>query len=81
MRANEFIKENGIEKARELYNSDDWSTVSEIFLHDLRLLIDSHEIVGNLGGLDCVKFKLKLYESVSVVNRLKQAIADVESCQ
>ena len=96
MRANEFIKRHGLEEARKMYNSDDWSTVSDIFLHDLKRLIESHDLVGNFGGLKRAKRILKRsYQSwgtkVSVVwndkpfqcniSDLEQAIADVESCQ
>ena len=80
MRPNEFIKENGIEKAIELYNSDDWSTVSDIFLHDLKCLIDSHDLVKAVGGLR--KAKARASNTFRPVGKnLLQAIADVESCQ
>ena len=92
MRPNEFIKENGIEKAIELYNSNDWSTVSEIFLHDLKRLIGSHDLLDEIDGIDgaqdriyiceiddCTSFSLGGY--VYEISRIKQAIADVESCQ
>ena len=48
---------------------------------DVKKPIESHELINELGGLNCVKFKLGLYDSVSVISRLKQAITDVESCQ
>lgn len=96
MRANEYIKQYGLDKARELYNSDDWSTVSEYFLISLKRLIESHELVETYNGINGAKntlnlfvasIEIGLYHGVDGVNseleipRIKQAIADVESCQ
>ena len=80
MKANEFIKRHGLEEARKMYNSDDWSTVSDIFLHDLKCLIDSHDLVKAVGGLR--KAKARASNTFRPVGKnLLQAIADVESCQ
>ena len=46
-------------------------------ISDLKRLVESHELVENWGGLDDAKFALQL---VRYPERLKQAIADVESC-
>lgn len=46
-------------------------------LVELKRLVESHELVENWGGLDDTKFALQL---VRYPERLKQAIADVESC-
>ena len=43
----------------------------------LRQIVESHELIENWGGLDDAKFALQL---VRYPERLKQAIADVESC-
>ena len=84
MRPNEFIKENGIEKAIELYNSDDWSTVSDIFLHDLKRLIESHDLVQNMGGIDKSReIAIKEGDRGHIINEglILGSIRDVESCQ
>ena len=44
---------------------------------EVKRLVESHELVENWGGLDDAKFALQL---VRYPERLKQAIADVESC-
>ena len=44
-------------------------------------LKDSHEIVEKLGGLDKAKEVFSEIEAGDYAERLKQAIADVESCQ
>lgn len=102
MRANEYIREHGLDKARELVETSPLEKREErtdtkhykgglcefkhthldvcIDVNKLKHLIESHDLINELGGLNCVKFKLGLYDSVSVISRLKQAIADVESC-
>lgn len=48
-----------------------------VSLNDLKRLVESHELVEKLGGLDEAKIYVPDgYKS----ERLKQAIADVESC-
>ena len=49
---------------------------------EVKRLVESHELVESCGGLQSVGEKLThgLYESRAVIERLKQAIADVESC-
>lgn len=51
--------------------------------NDLKRLVESHELIETLGGLEAVREKLthRLYESRAVISRLEQAIADVEACQ
>jgi hypothetical protein len=52
-------------------------------MSDLKRLVESHELVESCGGLESVGEKLThgMYESRAVIDRLKQAIADVEACQ
>ena len=77
MKANEYIKKYGVDCAKEIlaHNQD---LVNIGFFIDLKRLVESHELVENWGGLDDAKFALQL---VRYPERLKQAIADVESCQ
>ena len=94
MKANEFVKKYGFDGAYELWQgsfhllknnlcilsgsvcrlSDNEPLFS---LGELKHLVESHELVENWGGLDDAKFALQL---VRYPKRLKQAIADVESC-
>mgnify|MGYP003622312524 CR=1 FL=1 len=63
-------------------------------LDDLKRLVESHELVESRGGLDAAKHELILLQKhlnntfgyVTIITsekieNLKQAIADVESCQ
>ena len=76
MKANEFFKAMGINAVRQFLENDNIRTKE---MHDdLKRLVESHELVENWGGLDDAKFALQL---VRYPDRLKQAIADVESCR
>ena len=76
-----YFKKNGLQRSRELVEmgfgfcglEDGLSFHTE----QLKRLVESHELVENWGGLDDAKFALQL---VRYPERLKQAIADVESC-
>ena len=75
MNANEFFKAMGVKSVKQFLENDNIRTKE---MHDnLKRLIESHELVENWGGLDDAKFALQL---VRYPERLKQAIADVESC-
>lgn len=76
MKANEYIKKYGTDCAKEIlkHNQD---LVNVGFFINLKRLVESYELVENWGGLDDAKFALQL---VRYPERLKQAIADVESC-
>ena len=96
MKANEFVKKYGIDKAKELVSSI-INTVSvnghvcdpcfitddgeHVGYNDLKRLVESHEMVEALGGL---KASLYLRNHNMLMKehlpRIKQAIADVENC-
>ena len=113
MKANEFVREHGLEKARELvktspldkrekpkdmmYIPNDTfvykSTPLDICVDVIKLksLIESHDLLDEIDGVDgardriylceidgCTSFSLGGY--VYEVSQVKQAIADVESC-
>ena len=86
MNAVEFVKKFGWEEAKKKNSEGDdfyvWRRDKEFF-KDLNRLVESHELVESCGGLQSVGEKLThgLYESRAVIERLKQAIADVESCK
>ena len=94
MKANEFFKSMGIDGVRKFVKHN--NIRSGDMLNELKRLIESHDFVENYGGLHCAKHSLKLfissiamglYHGVDGANaemeipKLKQAIADVESCQ
>ena len=72
MKANEFFKKVGIDAVISYL-----AAFEDDLTNDLKRLVESHELVENWGGLDDAKFALQL---VRYPERLKQAIADVESC-
>ena len=96
MKANEFVKENGIEKCKRILDDLTDQGHNGDFYKELKRLAESHELVSNFGGLKRAKRILKkAYTSfntmISVVwndkpfqcniQKLENAIADVESCQ
>ncbi|MBF7690697.1 hypothetical protein I2F30_11965, partial [Acinetobacter sp. SCC474] len=52
------------------------------YIDDLKRLIESHELVEKMGGIECLK-DMALYgvTQEKFRDQLKQAIADVESFQ
>ena len=102
MRANEFVKEFGMVKSRDVVKNapkDDCSysieigtyldryafSKYEVYIDDLKRLVESHNLVGRFGGLYMVKadvMDLDGWEKTSPYwMKIQQAIADVESCQ
>ena len=95
MKANEFVKKFGWEKAKKIvggfnYNSSNKFITSlkdnsAIHIDDLKRLVESHELVEKVGGLE----NAKTFDEDSVyciahltdLDSLKKSIADVESCQ
>lgn len=79
MKANEFIKKYGLDEAkRALLITDNCSIGNEYFVSELERLIESHEIIKEMHGLE--KDFTDLVWNMSL-EKLDQAIADVESCQ
>jgi len=94
MKANEFIKKFGWDAViNELKNTQDSVIVMWLgsqsndyaLVNDLKRLVESHEFVESYGGLfEAKTYADSEYRSLSapqITKRLKQAIADVESCQ
>ena len=83
MKANEFVKKFGLDRAKQFVNADStahalvFATTGVSFI-DLKRIVESHELVEKHGGLKEAYLKIGFY-SVNA-EELKQAIADVESC-
>ena len=87
MKAKKFIQKFGWNDARVCILNcacpeDRWfmrrgDLVSDQDFDDLKRLVESHELVEKVGGLDDAKSALQF---VRYPERLKQAVADVESC-
>lgn len=75
MKANEFIKDKGIDKAKRHLGLYGWRNTP--FIIKLKGLVESHELVEKHGGL----LESKIYVECCDDADLSKAIADVESCQ
>ena len=84
MKANEFVKENGIEKCKRILDDLTEQGHAGGFYEELKRLVESHEFINECGGLEHVKnliaTKLHWFD-VDAIIKTNQAIADVESCQ
>lgn len=78
MKANEFIKKYGIDIAK---NSLSKSEIESDFNNELKRLVDSHDLIRKVSGINKDKEILSEIEVGDYADCLKQAIADVESCQ
>ena len=84
MKANEFVKKFGIEHAKihiENMEAVQIGNNHQDYIDDLNRLVESHELVKEHGSIVRAKmYAESTYTAPEVVDRLKQAIADVESC-
>lgn len=86
-----YFQKNGLQRSKELVEmgfgfcslEDGLSFHTE----QLKQLVESHELVEKLGGIKNAKRKLSTEQgepyynyNQQLINSLKQAIADVESC-
>lgn len=87
MKAVEFIKQYGWERTLKAMPK-----ISRLkgernikLINDLKLLVESHELVDKVGGLDNAKSLINHFKFVEhghlIPDGLEKAIADVESCQ
>ena len=80
MKANEFVKKFGLEYAKHILNEDSVILVDLDYTH-LKHIIESYELVKEHGSLERAKmYAESMYTAPEVVERMKQAVADVESC-
>lgn len=95
MKANDFVKKYGWEEAKKVIKNAHWEDISygnghyysnscskdDVLLDDLKRLIESHDLLEKLGGLDKAEDFYNSFGTPSGEHRIYQAIADVESCQ
>lgn len=96
MKANKFVKENGIEKCKRILDDLTDQGHNGDFYKELKRLVESHELVVQCGGLEdarshleSIRFNIatKTWFGQALLNwsmyadKLEKAIADVESCQ
>ena len=81
MKANEFVKENGIEKCKRIFDDLTDQGHTGYFYKDLKRLVGSHELVMDYYGLARAKeYADSKYTAPELKVALKQAIADVQGC-
>ncbi len=79
MKANEYVKQNGWTMARKAVSECTYGY--GIDLDELKRLVESHELVKDYYGLTRAKEHAESnYTAPELKAALKQAIADVESC-
>lgn len=94
MKANEFVKKFGwgyvINVVKNWNQENPYLVVSvdnctTIHIDDLKRLVESYELVESYGGCDLSKEVKNITplrkSSYDLIESLKQAIADMESCQ
>lgn len=89
MKANEFVMRFGWDDAMEYLCGASFSEVDGTpitpCVNDLKRLVESHELVEFYGGYELAKNVRQITPlrkaSYDLIENLKQAIADVESCQ
>ena len=80
-KAVEFVKQHGWEYAKHIL-TDDAPLVIDLNYTYLKRIIDSYELVKEHGTIERAKeYANSPYTAPEVKERLKQAIADVESCK
>lgn len=80
MKANEFFKAMGLKAVKQFLENDNIRTKE--MSDDLKRLVESHELVKEHGTIERAKeYANSPYTAPEVKERLKQAIADMESCQ
>ena len=87
MNAIEFVKQNGIEKAKQIVDLLPMSTLINIdgigvSISDLKQIVDSFEWVEKFGGLDGFKDEyMSRIENNECVSGMSNAIDLVEQCK
>ena len=85
MKANGFLRDNGIVKCSRIVEDLSEQGVDSDFTKDLKRLVESYELVESYGGLESAKkFVGSEYRKLSqpkTYNRLCEAILEVESCK
>ena len=72
-----YMHEHGFYKISETWQLNE----KHVLVLDLKHLVESHELVKEHGSIVRAKmYAESIYTAPEVVDRLKQAIADVESC-
>lgn len=88
MKANEFVKKFGLSHSKLFGNGwitfDDGCIENSVSRTDVKRLVESHELILRCGGLHMAKADVMDLDGWEKTSphwvKIKQAIADVESC-
>ena len=80
MKANEFVKKFGWDRAKQHIKAMDIQNWHNDFYNNLKRLVESYGLVENHNGVDMAKRFIDANIECNDLDRLKQAIADMESC-
>ena len=78
MNATEYFKKHGHKHCKSTCMQNGWLNTG--FWVQLKRLVESYELVENHNGVDMAKRFIDANIECNDSDRLKQAIADVESC-
>ena len=82
MKANKFLRDNGIVKCSRIVDDLSEQGVDSDFTKDLKCLVESHELIEQYNGLFEAKELIRVSPKLtSELRGLAAAIADVESCK
>ena len=82
MKANEFLRDNGLTKCSRIVDDLTEQEVDSDFVKDLKRLVESHDLVEQYNGLFEAKELIRVSPKLtSELRGLAAAIADVESCK
>ena len=82
MKANGFLRDNGIVKCSRIVEDLSEQGVDSDFVKHLKRLVESHELVEKLGGLENAKDEyFSCVQNNEPATYVAKAISDVESCQ
>ena len=82
MKANEFLRDNGIVKCSRIVEDLSEQGVDSDFTKDLKRLVESRELIEQYNGLFEAKELIRVSPKLtSELRGLEAAIADVESCK
>ena len=80
MKANEFVKLVGWGRAKQHIKAMDIQNWHNDFYNNLKRLVESYGLAENHNGVDMAKRFIDVNIECNDLDRLKQAIAGVESC-
>ena len=82
IKANEFLRDNGIVKCSRIVEDLSEQGVDSDFTKDLKRLIESHELVESYGGLENAKDEyFSCVQNNEPASYIAKAILEVESCK